>query len=99
MDNSILCVCVCFVLTSPTAQVIYKDGSHTVLLFNMLSYYFILLECKLEMWNSQLEHRQPMEQTRSLFCTCDSGVAPCQSQHKSHVCQMNSMFEVYCTGL
>ena len=25
--------------------------------------------------NSQLEHRQPMEQTRDLFCTCDSGVS------------------------
>ena len=27
----------------------------------------------MEKWNSQLEHGQPMEQTRGLFCTCDSG--------------------------
>ena len=26
----------------------------------------------MEKRNSQREHRQPMEQTRSLFCTCDS---------------------------
>ena len=25
-----------------------------------------------------------MEQTRGLFCTCDSGVARCQSQHQDH---------------
>ena len=30
----------------------------------------------MEKRNSQLEHGQPMEQTRGLFCTCDSGVAP-----------------------
>ena len=29
----------------------------------------------MEKRNSQLEHGQPMEQTRGLFCTCDSGVA------------------------
>ena len=29
--------------------------------------------------NSQLEHRQPMEQTRGMFCMCDSGVAHCKS--------------------
>ena len=29
----------------------------------------------MEKRNSQLEHRQPMEQTRGLFCMCDSGVA------------------------
>ena len=29
----------------------------------------------MEKRNSQLEHREPMEQTRGLFCTCDSGVA------------------------
>ena len=34
--------------------------------------------------NSQLEHREPMEQTRGLFCMCDSGVARCQSQHQYH---------------
>ena len=36
----------------------------------------------MEKWNSQLEHRQQMEQTRGLFCTWDSGVAGCQSQHQ-----------------
>ena len=36
----------------------------------------------MEKWNRQLEHRQQMEQTRGLVCTCDSGVARCQSQHK-----------------
>ena len=38
----------------------------------------------MEKRNSQLEHRQPMEQTRGLFCMCDSGVARCQSQHQCH---------------
>ena len=28
----------------------------------------------MEKRNSQLEHGQPMEQTRRLFCMCDSGV-------------------------
>ena len=27
----------------------------------------------MEKWNIQLEHGQPMEQTRGLFCMCDSG--------------------------
>ena len=36
----------------------------------------------MEKQNSQLEHEQPMEQTRGLFCTCFSGVARCQSQHQ-----------------
>ena len=39
----------------------------------------VLLECKTEKQNSQCEHGQPMEQTRNLFCTCNSGVARCQS--------------------
>ena len=39
----------------------------------------------MEKRNSQCEHGQPMEQTRNLFCTCDSGVALCQSQHQFHV--------------
>ena len=34
----------------------------------------------MEKRNSQLEHGQPMEQTRGLFCTSDSGVRRCQSQ-------------------
>ena len=29
----------------------------------------------MEKQNSQLENGQPMEQTRGLFCRCDSGVA------------------------
>ena len=41
----------------------------------------VLLGCKTEKPNSQCEHRQPMGQTRGLFCTCHSGVAHCQSQH------------------
>ena len=40
----------------------------------------ILLECKTEMRNIQCEHGQPMDQARSWFCMCDSGVACCQSQ-------------------
>ena len=39
----------------------------------------------MEKWNSQREHGQPMEQTRGLFCTCDSGVARCQLQHHCHI--------------
>ena len=37
----------------------------------------------MEKRNSQLGHGQPMEQTRGLFCTCDSGVTRCQSQHQN----------------
>ena len=44
--------------------------------------------------NSQLEHGWPMEQTRSLFCMCDSGVARCQSQHQYHFWRMSGMFEL-----
>ena len=53
----------------------------------------------MEKRNSQLEHRQPMEQTRSLFCMCDSGVARCQTQHQCHFLGMKFMFEAYCTGM
>ena len=52
----------------------------------------------MEKRNSQLEYEQPMEQTRGLFCTCDSGVARCQSQHQYHFLRMSSMFKVYCTS-
>ena len=53
----------------------------------------------MEKRNSQLEHGEPMEQTRVVFfCMYDSGAARCQSQHKSHFWQMSSMFEAYCTG-
>ena len=33
----------------------------------------VLSECKTEKRNTKLEHGQPMEQTRGLFCMCDSG--------------------------
>ena len=52
----------------------------------------------MEKWNSQCERGQPMEQTRGLFGTCDSGVARCQSQHHCHFWGMNFMFETYYTG-
>ena len=52
-----------------------------------------LSECKTEKLNNQCEHGQPMEQTRGLFCMCESGVARCQSQHQCHFWQMSSMFE------
>ena len=39
--------------------------------------------------SSQLDHGQPMEQTRGLFCTCDSVVARCQSQHQCHFWRMS----------
>ena len=54
------------------------------------------LECKTEMQNSQLEHRQPMEQTKGLFSKCDSGVTRCQSQLQCHFWRINLMFEAYC---
>ena len=56
------------------------------------------MEKRMEKRNSQLEHGQPMEQTRALFCMCDSGVARCQSQHQYHFWGMSSVFEAYCTG-
>ena len=34
----------------------------------------------MEKQNSQCEHGQSVEQTRGLFCMCNSGVACCQSQ-------------------
>ena len=52
----------------------------------------------MEKLSSQCEQVQPMEQTRSLFCTFGSGVACCQSQHQYHIRRMNSMFEVNFTG-
>ena len=47
----------------------------------------------MEKRNSQLEHGQPMEQQRGLFCMCDSGVARCQSQHQYHFWRMSSTLE------
>ena len=52
----------------------------------------------MEKWNSQLELGKPKEQTRGLFCMCDSGVASCQSQHQCHFWGMSLMFEAYCMG-
>ena len=43
----------------------------------------------MEKRNSQLEHEQPMEQTRG-FCTCDSGVACCQSKQQYNFWRMSS---------
>ena len=43
--------------------------------------------------NSLCEHRQPMEQTRSVFCTCDSGVTRCQSQHQCQFWLMSLMLQ------
>ena len=47
----------------------------------------------MEKLNGQLEHGHPMEQTRGLLCTCDSGVASCHSQHQYHFRPMSSMFK------
>ena len=44
----------------------------------------------MEKRNGQCSHREPMEQTRSLFCAFNSGVARCQAQHQYHILQMNS---------
>ena len=55
-----------------------------------------LAECKMEKQNSPLEHGQRMEQTRGLFCMCNSGVHRCQSQHQYHFWRMSLMFKVYC---
>ena len=32
----------------------------------------VLSKCRMEQQNGQRKHGQPMEQTRSLFCMCDS---------------------------
>ena len=48
--------------------------------------------------NSQYEHGQSLEQTRNLSCTCNSGVARCQSQHQCHIWRLNSLFEANYTG-
>ena len=38
----------------------------------------------MEKRNNQLEHGPPIEQTIVLLCTCDSGVAHCQSHSTSN---------------
>ena len=73
-------------------EIIYNLGDKTI--FYLLIVLTVLLVCKTENRKSQCEHGQPMEQTRSLFCTCNSSVARCQSQHQCHIWRMNSMFEV-----
>ena len=37
-----------------------------------------------------------MAQTRVLFCTCDSGVARCKSQHQCHFWRMYQLFVGSC---
>ena len=49
--------------------------------------------------NSQLDQGQPMEQTRGLSCTCDSGLAGCQSQPQYHFWRMSSMYEAYAQAI
>ena len=39
----------------------------------------------MEKRNSQCEHGQPKEQTRSLFFMCNLDVAHCQSQRQCHI--------------
>ena len=48
--------------------------------------------------NSQLEHGQPLEQTRGFFFKCNKGLARCQPQHQYHFWRMSLMFKAYCTG-
>ena len=46
----------------------------------------VLVECKTEKRNSQhCEHGLPMEHTKGLLCTFESGVARCESQHQCHL--------------
>ena len=44
------------------------------------------------------EQGQLKEQTRGLFCTSDSSVGRCKSEHQCHFWRMSSMFEAYCMG-
>ena len=37
----------------------------------------------MENWNSQCEQVQPIEQTRGLFCMCDSGMVCCHVDVRS----------------
>ena len=52
---------------------------------------FVRVKKTTEKWNSQHEHSQPTEQTIGLFCTWDSGVARCQSQHQSNEFHVRSV--------
>ena len=54
----------------------------------------VVMKCKTEKAKSQREHGQPMEQTRGLFCTCNSGEAHTSASSG----KISSMFEAYCTG-
>ena len=78
-------------------EIIHKLGNKTVV-YLICNRIYASVECKTEKRNSQCDHAHPMEQTRGLFCSCDFGVARCQSQQLCHFWRMNSMFEVYCTG-
>ena len=79
-NNWIYCLYLHFIIDIEDIEIIYNLGKkqNLHLICNLLT---VLLECKTEKRNSQYEHRQPMGQTRGLFCTCDSGVARCQSQN------------------
>ena len=72
-----------FIINNWYIESIYNLGDKTILnlLFNRIT---VLVEYKTEKRNSQCEHGQPMQQTRSLFCTCDSGAACCHSQHHNN---------------
>ena len=78
-------------------KIIFNLGIKTVL-YLKYNHFNGLTECKMEKRYSQLELGQPMEQTRGLFCTCNSGPARDQSQHQYHFWRMSSMFEAYCAG-
>ena len=68
---------------------IILDKTILFLIFNRINGFVVV---QTEKRNSQCEHGQPMEQTRSLFCTCNSGVTRCQSQHQCHIWRMNLTF-------
>ena len=64
-------------------EIIYNLGNKTVL-YLKCNRIEGLFECKMEERNNQCKHAHPMEQTRELLGTCDSGVSSCQSQHQYH---------------
>ena len=64
-------------------EIIYNLGNKTVL-YLIRNRINGLFECKTEERSNQCKHGQPMEQTRELLWTCDSGVSRCQSQHQYH---------------
>ena len=62
--------------------VVFPDHTHLLFLYLRCFLLTVLLEFKTEQRYSQCEHGQPIEKTRRLFCTGDSVVAQCQSQHQ-----------------